>query len=159
MKYFLKDEQINLIIKYLIKEQDENNMFSELLEIRTDLILVAQKVYDEWEQDNEGYDELYGIGGICDDIADAMCNLIHSKTDYNCFTFYNEFDCHTSIYVYDTEKKLLYNVDIPPYVYESGTAYAWKKLKDINFNVNHVTITQKDYNDYLDENDEIIDSF
>jgi len=159
MKYFLTEKQFNLTLKSFINERNENNMFNDLVKIRADLILVAQKIYNEWEQDNEGYDELYGTGGICDEIADAMCDVVHGKTDYNCFTLYNEFDCHTSIYVYDIEKKLLYNVDIPPYIYESGIAYTWKKLKDVNFIVDHVAITEQDYDDYLDENGEVIDSF
>ena len=37
----------------------------ELKEARQEIIEKAQEVYDEWEQDDEGVDEVYGCGGIC----------------------------------------------------------------------------------------------
>lgn len=143
----------------IIKEQisqNKSDMYENLLNIRGDLILAAQKIYNEWKQDEDGYDEVYGSGGICDDIAGAMCSVIYSKTEYGCFTLYNEYDCHTSAYVYDIEKKLLYMVDIPPYVYETGTAYTWRKIKDVEFFIRNVTIEEYDYDDYLNEDGDIL---
>lgn len=147
------------ILEEIVNEtvSDNSKMYDELLSIRADLILAAQKIYNDWEQDEEGYDEMYGSGGICDDIADAMCGIVSEKTDYGCFSLYNEYDCHTSIFVYDSENKTIYNVDIPPYVYESGGGYDWKKLKDVRFKIQHVSITEEDYENYFDENDELIE--
>jgi hypothetical protein len=145
-------------VKNIIKES-ENELYNTLLSLRKNLILSAQKVYDEWEQDDEGYDEEYGTGGICDDIADSMCEVINEKTDYSCFHLYNEYDCHTSIYVYDKYYKLLYNVDIPPHVYETGYGYNWKKNKDVIIKINNVEITELSYDDYIDENGDLKNEF
>ena len=142
------------IREYFNKQQESSNnkLYDTLLILRNDLALSAQKVYDDWEQDDEGIDEIYGSGGICDDIADAMCDVINNKTNYGCFHLYNEHDCHTSIYVYDDTTKQIYNVDIPPYVYEKGTGYNWKKINDVSFNVNHIYIDEAEWDMYFDDN-------
>lgn len=136
-------------------ENPNNELYNTLLRLRSDLVLSAQKVYNDWEQDEEGYDEVYGSGGICDDIAEAMCEVINNKTNYGCFHLYNEYDCHTSIYVYDNSTKQIYNVDIPPYVYEKGTGYNWKKINDVSFNINHISIDEVEWDMYLDDNGDL----
>ena len=141
-------------IREYLNEQNEtsnNKLYNTLMVLRNDLALSAQKVYNDWEQDDEGNDEIYGSGGICDDIADTMCDVINNKTNYSCFHLYNEYDCHTSIYVYDTITKQIYNVDIPPYVYEKGTGYNWKKINDVSFNLNHINIDEVEWDIYLDD--------
>lgn len=139
--------------------ENTNELYSKISSLRRELALAAQKVYSEWEQDEEGYDEVYGSGGICDDIADAMCGVVNDKTEYGCFTLYNEYDCHTSIYVYDIGSKKIYNVDIPPYVYEKGTAYTWKKIQDVTFDVNNIDISEVDWDMYLDEDGNLKDEW
>jgi len=150
-------------IKTLLRENliNENNdkLYNTLLTLRKDLASSAQKVYDDWEQDDEGYDDVYGGGGICDDIADAMCDVIYNKTNYECFHLYNEHDCHTSIYVFDNNTKEIYNVDIPPYVYEKGYGYTWKKIKDVSFNLNHIDINEVDWDTYLDDEGNLKDEW
>jgi hypothetical protein len=149
------------LIKKLIKESLNSNskLFQTINNLKYDLINAAQKVYNQWEQDEEGHDEYYGSGGICDDIAEAMCDVINNKTKYVCFHLYNEYDCHTSIYVYDRENREIYNVDIPPYVYEQGTAYTWKKIPNVQFSQNNIIIDNmsSDYDNYIDENGNVRD--
>ena len=36
----------------------------------------VQQVYDSWNQDADGYDDELGTGGICQDIADAICFIL-----------------------------------------------------------------------------------
>jgi hypothetical protein len=150
------------INKFIFEYLDETTktssdvLYNTLINLKKDLAIAAQKIYDKWEQDNDGYDEYYGSGGICDDIADAMCNVIYRKTNYDCTTLYNEYDCHTSIYVYDSENKILYNVDIPPYVYEKGFGYTWKKIKDVKFHSDYISIVELDYDDFFNESGEMI---
>jgi len=154
---------IKNIIKNIILEELQSNskLFQTINNLKYDLINAAQKVYNQWEQDEEGYDEVYGSGGICDDIAEAMCDIINNKTQYGCFHLYNEYDCHTSIYVYDINTKELFNVDIPPYVYERGNAYTWKKIPNVQFSQNNIIINNmsSDYDDYIDENGNVKDNF
>lgn len=147
------------IREYFYEQNSNNTLYDTLINLREDLILVSQKVYDEWNQNEHGYDEYYGSGGICDDIADAMChNVINLKTNYGCFHIYNEYDCHTSIYVYDLATKQIYNVDIPPYIYESGTGYNWKKIKNVSFNVNHIDIIEVEWDNYFDNDGNLKDN-
>lgn len=141
----MKDIIAKKVKAYLNESFNENRMEKVLLSLRENLINTAQVIYNEWEQDEEGIDEFYGSGGICDDIADAMCKVINEKTDYGCFSLYNEYDCHTAIYVHEMETKTIYKVDIPPYVYEIGTGYNWKKIKDVSFNVDNVEITEEEW--------------
>lgn len=103
----------------------------------------AQKVYDAWEQDEEGIDDHYGAGGICDDIAESICEVINRKTTLECFVDYNEYDTHTSVFAYDYDNKRLFNVDIPPSVYETGGGYTWKKKNDVTFDRSDVVVEDR----------------
>jgi len=145
-------------IERLVIETSED-MKGDLEALADKFAKAAQEVYNEWEQDEEGYSEGYGSGGICDDIADKMCDVIYEWTNYGCFTRYDEYACNTSIYVYDTETKQLYNVDISPYNYETGGGYTWKKIPDVKFESSMVTVSDYmlDYDDYIDEDGEIIE--
>jgi len=145
-KIILTENQYNFLLK-----ENRSELYSYLESVKDNIAKAAQKVYDNWEQDEEGYDEVYGGGGICDDIADAMCNVIQG---YDCFHLYNEHDCHTSIYVYDTENKEIYNVDIPPYKYEKGYGYTWEKIQDVELSNKDVQINDLTYDEYIDEDGE-----
>lgn len=147
------------IIKNIIKENLNNALYQKIINIKPDLIKAAQTVYDQWDQNEDGEDEVYGVGGICDDIASAMCDVVSEKTEYDCFYLYNEYECHTSIYVYDLKSKLIYNVDIPPHVYETGGGYTWKKIKDIEFDKNDIQIVEVNWEDFIDEDGNVITDF
>ncbi len=118
--------------------------------LKSDFASSAKKLYDAWEQDDEGYSESYGSGGICDDIADAMVDIIHEKTPYTAFRHYDEHACHTSVYVYHCEEdnNILFFVDISPYVYEKGGGYTWKKINDVEFDESVVDVM--DMSGYFD---------
>jgi len=132
---------------------------SKLESLKTQFATVAQEVYNEWEQDHEGYDEMYGSGGICDDIADKMCDVVTSNSDYGCFTRYSEYECHTSIYVYDTANRILMHVDISPYNYETGGGYTWKKIPDVKFQPEMVEIQDMSgyWDEFMDQDGEVQD--
>jgi len=136
-------------IKILENIDGDGRLIQSIKALRVQLAQAAQGVYNEWEQDEDGYDEIYGGGGICDDVAEAMVNVIHNNTEFGAFHLYNEYECHTSIYVYDSTTKECYNVDISPYHYENGTAYTWKKIPDVQFIPNMITITPVNYDDYV----------
>ena len=44
--------------------------------MRTQLAAAAQRVYDDWQVDAEGYDWQVGAGGICHLIAEAMQDVL-----------------------------------------------------------------------------------
>lgn len=144
---------------YITEETSENKLYETLMSLRDDFAKNAQALYNEWDQDENGYDEIYGSGGICDDIADVMCTTVQEKTNYDCFSLYNEYDFHTSIYVFDIATKQIYNVNIPPHVYEIGAGYNWKKIKNVSFNINHINITEVEWDNFLDEDGNIKDDW
>lgn len=106
------------------------------------LAAAAQQVYDAWEQDEEGNDDVYGGGGICDDIAAEMASILSDHGMYDVQTQYNE--PHT--YVIGKFREGVFTIDIPYDVYESGNFYTWKKKKDVKFDPSHIQIYQLDHN-------------
>ena len=137
----------------LLKESADKQ---SIVALKNQIATVAQKVYDAWEQDEDGIDEMYGAGGICDDIADIIGDVIQANTDFTCTTLYNEYDYHTSVYAYNTDKKICYHIDINPFNYETGAAYTWKKIPDVVFDESMVEIDQVSYEDYVNDEGEWI---
>lgn len=126
-------------------------------------INAAQRVYDEWEQDEEGHDEEYGYGGICDNIAAKFGSII-GGLGLNSFTKYNEYDYHTSAYAYqcpenEDEQGILIQVDIHPFTYEKGAGYTWTKIPNVKFDASDVTIFDMSgyFENYVDGDCEMIE--
>lgn len=117
-------------------------IIKDLEQLAPEFAQAGQKVYDRWCQDEEGYCEDFGHGGICDEIAADILHIIQKHTDYNCFSNYNEHDMHTSVYVYQCDENpdedgnrygILIHIDIPYYHYEKGAAYTWAKIPNVKF--------------------------
>jgi hypothetical protein len=160
----MKDKIKNVVNKFLFESvygdrEQTKIMKKEIQATYPQLIAAAQKVYDEWDQDEDGIDEYYGSGGICDDIADEICQVIESLTPHNCFTRYDEYECHTSCYIYNVDTRLCFFLDIPYHVYETGGGYSWKKIKDVEFATNFIFIKQVDYDDFFDEDGDFINQY
>ena len=105
---------------------DINDIIDDIERITRDLARAAQDVYDDWDQ-VDGYSEAYGTGGICDDIAMEMANVIQRKLRLDAYSQYNEYDTHTSVFVQVDELQALIKVDIHPSHYEVGYGYTWQK--------------------------------
>lgn len=111
----------------------------DLLALKPLLVIAAQKAYDEWEQNAEGWDELLGFGGICQDIADNMAEVLTSQ----------EIDCHIlsalvgdqHVWVVCQLANGIYMVDIPPSIYEIGSGFVWRKKPDVIFEIEDIAIT------------------
>ena len=55
----------------------------KLKALRSKIAKAAQKVYDKWEQDDSGYSEHFmHDGGICQDIAEAICDVFAQPVAY-----------------------------------------------------------------------------
>ena len=142
-------------MKYLKLFEQFNSLQAYLENLRPQLAQAAQNVYDEWEQDEEGVDMMYGTGGICDDIADAMGALI----EYPSFTHYDEQATHTSLYVYNSPTQELYQVDIPPHRYEKGYGYNWTKIPNVKFTPDYIEIDPADWESFMDEDGNPLESY
>ena len=134
----------------------ENNYSEKLLnQLKKSIVPKVQKVYDEWNQNEEGYDEMLGFGGICQDIADAIADVI-SDTGIECTTVSQQTG-EQHVYVVAKMEDGVYNIDISPYTYETGGGYSWKKIPDVEFDERDIIINRLDsdknnYFTYIDEN-------
>ncbi len=67
------EEQLSLFpeeqLEYYPNESDKTSLKSQLNRLRSAMAKAAQSVYNDWAPDEEGIDEIYGGGGICDDIS------------------------------------------------------------------------------------------
>lgn len=154
------DRQIKGIDPYLNEmedgdyEDDEEEDFSDLKDeayLKTLFPLfvqAAQKVYDEWEQDEDGVDEVLGTGGICQDIAEGICSVM-SEHGIDCTSVSQQVG-EQHVYSMCKLQNGVYEVDIPPYSYESGGGYTWRKLPNIKFDDSYLVVSRvsSDPNDF-----------
>jgi hypothetical protein len=146
------NEQISRIrnIMDLNEQTDTDTLFS----LKSKLAHSAQEVYDEWEQDENGYCDILGEGGICQDIADAIADVL-SNNGIECSTV-SQVSGEQHVYVVARTEDGVYNVDIPPYLYETGGGYCWKKIPDVEFDerylvINRLSSDPDEYYDYIGE--------
>jgi hypothetical protein len=111
----------------------------DLERLKPALADAAQKVVDEWQQDEEGIDPELGHGGVCDRVAEAMLDTIYSYLQDVDGTF-GSFggEDHEWIVVSDGNEAFI--IDISPYVYETGSGYSWRKIENAKINPNDVLI-------------------
>jgi GNAT superfamily N-acetyltransferase len=95
---------------------------------RAEIARLAQQEYDAWAQDEEGYDEELGAGGICDAVANAIGGWLAGQGIDSTEGGQDGDDHAFQIAYNDTEA---YEVDIPPSVYETGGGYRWTKRPDV----------------------------
>ena len=141
-----------------VNETNEEGDSLKSVKVLNDVVLiriaeVAQKQYNAWEQNEEGYDEELGTGGICHLIADDLAGIL-IENGIECSTVSTD-DPH--VYLVCKFKEGVYMVDIPYYVYESGGGWTWKKKKNVIFDKGHVVVEKLDsdpeeyakYTDYI----------
>lgn len=95
-----------------------------------DLAGAAMKIYGEWLQDENGFDEELGQGGICHLVADAMVEVLSAAGVTNVTS------CHAQVgenhvFVVAGLADGVYAIDIRPEVYEIGRGYVWRKRQGI----------------------------
>lgn len=116
-----------------------SKFIQKLKDLRPKMVEAAQKVYDQWEQNEEGHDEELGAGGICDQVSDALGSVISENiSGVELFAGGQEGDDHA--YVIVQLEKEAFGVDIPPGVYESGGGYNWRKKQGVKFIPEYVVI-------------------
>lgn len=128
-------------LKTLITEGRLNSITQVNDELKQALAAIAQKVYDEWQQNEEGYDEELGTGGICHIIADEMADILFKHKIYNLQTQCTD---QPHVYLIGKFREGIFTIDIPYYVYESGGGWTWKKKPNVKFDGSHVEIYQLD---------------
>jgi hypothetical protein len=109
--------------------------------MRAQLAKAAQRIYDDWQLDTEGYDWQVGAGGICHLIADAMTDVLGK---HNVWSQSQSCSHEVHVNVIAQFREGIYIVDINPYDYETGGGYTWKKRPDIEFTPDFVTASKID---------------
>jgi len=103
------------------------------------LAAAARRIHDAWEQDIDGFDEEYGEGGICHDVADAMIDVLQRAGVDNAMPFHSTVG-ENHVWVVALLSDGVYSIDIPPHVYETGAGYVWTKRHDADIRGADVTI-------------------
>jgi len=113
--------------------------------LKPEICVVAQEVYDEWDEDEFEY---FG-GGICHLIADAIVDYLQSR-NIDAIPFSQQIDeVHVFTIAYDENTREACEVDIDPRIYESGAGYSWTKIEGVTFEPNHVWVGPIDFEDDL----------
>jgi len=102
------------------------------------MLQAAQRAYDAWEQDDEGLDPELGAGGICQDIAEEMAGVLLGQGIDAATVSQQVGDQH--VYVLARLVDGVYEVDIPPSVYESGSGYVWRKIPGVRFDESMLSV-------------------
>ena len=118
-------------------------MAQKLSSLRPALAEAAQKVYDQWEQDGAGQDAMLGPGGICQDIADALADVIMDN-GMNAHVMDNEGMGEQHVWVVAYSGNEAFHVDIPSGAYETGGGYTWSKIPDVQFDGTDISIQRAD---------------
>lgn len=125
-------------------------------QLKPTIAQAAQKLYDTWDQDEDGVCSVRDhAGGICHEIADEVVDILNDAGFEHVTTMsYSVGENHVSAVVATSDG--VYEVDIPPYTYETGGGYNWKKKPDVTFTPNDVVIDRlsrnpKDIENYLED--------
>ncbi len=95
------------------------------------IVKVAQKVYDEWDEDEDEY----AGGGICHLIAEEIAAIL-DRAGVDCVTANDNFVQH--VFVVAKLKEGVFSVDIPYDIYETGSMFSWVKRPGVKFDKDDV---------------------
>lgn len=115
----------------------------ELTPLLPELVQAAQEAYDAWSQDEQGEDPELGVGGICQDVAEAMSGVLNGH-GIDASTVDNQGMGDQHVWVVAKLSDGVYVVDIPPGVYETGSGYVWKKRPGVVFSPEHILVDRID---------------
>jgi hypothetical protein len=112
---------------------------NDLKSLLPDLAAAAQSEYDAWQQDEDGFDEELGSGGICHLIADRMVEVL-SDQGIEATSTHSEGVGENHVWVTAQVAEGVLMVDIPPGTYETGGGYVWRKRPGIVFTQGDVLV-------------------
>lgn len=127
------------------KRSQKISLYDELTGLKNNMAKAAQNAYNEWEQDESGQDEIFGGGGICDDISMKLAEVIADNIlNVNLTEGGQQGDEHMWLIAHRDNE--VYGVDIPPSIYEIGGGYVWDKIPDVIFSPEHINIWKIEIN-------------
>ena len=126
----------------------------DILSLRPQMAQAAQKVYDEWDQSGEEGDVELGFGGICQDIAEAIVEVLdHHGIEAGSVS---QSIGEQHVYAIAQVEEGVFEVDISPYTYERGAGYTWKKKPNVKFAPDDIAVSlidkdPKKFEEMIDE--------
>jgi hypothetical protein len=127
---------------------DSKQVEKEIDSLAPLFVKAAQEEYDAWTQDENGIDDEFGGGGICDAIANQISTIL-AENGFETAEGGQEGDDHA--YVFTAKDGHAFGVDIPPYIYETGAGYSWKKKEGVQFVPDHIEVYPVKYEDVFGE--------
>jgi hypothetical protein len=140
---------MRLRLKASVNRISSSDLQQALKALKSELVVAAQKVYDEWDaSDPEMGDALVGSGGICHLIVDEWMDVVQKHIpNVACQAFSHSDQVHVSLTVWlsdpnDDSKPLVdeevgevetVDIDVNPYNYETGAGYTWTKIPGVEF--------------------------
>jgi hypothetical protein len=126
-------------IRVYILQEAGQPLHYHIMALRHDIAKAVQKIYDEWVQNEESHNDIYGSGGICDEVSSAISGVLSKHIHGIEFTDGGqEGSDHAYPIVYNKDEA--YAVDVPPDVYEIGSGYSWKKRHNVTIHPNNIVI-------------------
>ncbi len=106
--------------------------------LRPQLAAVAQAEYDQWDEDDI---DTFAGGGICHFIAEKLAEVLDGA-GIQCGTVSSTHEQH--VYVVAVTPDGVYEVDVPYRIYETGGGFSWKKIPDVKFVPEDISIHMLD---------------
>lgn len=105
-----------------------------------EIMVRVQQEYDAWDQSGEFGDGDLGFGGICQNFAEIVAEVLNMK-GYETSTVSSTMG-EQHVYAVTKMHDGVYEVDIPYCMYERGGGYNWTKINDVRFSPNDLQITR-----------------
>ena len=138
------NENNNTVSKKSPSNPERDN--KEIRALLPELCSTAQKIYDDWDQDENGHDQEVGHGGICDLISQGFSEIF-AEHGWETNEGGQEGDNHSFLFIRKTpHSSKAFGIDIPPHIYETGGGYSWRKIPHVTFQPQHFTIWTEDPN-------------
>ena len=119
------------------------SLSGEIRALAGDLAQAAQKELDAWAPDAEGYDVEFGYGGACDAICRQLGEVLAEKVEgIELADGGQEGDDHAFVLCTRGGESVV--VDIPPYLYERGGGYSWRKIEGVHLEARDVLVEDID---------------
>lgn len=134
------NDEIDHVLRY--GKGKRSPLHEKLHELRPLLAKAAQEEYDAWDQSDEEYgDPDLGFGGLCQNVADAIGNVL-TEHGIDSQTRDNNGVGEQHVWVTANDDTHAYDVDIHPSHYETGGGYNWKKIPGVQFTPDHIDIDE-----------------
>lgn len=121
--------------QFLLENHEPTKTLENLESYKKDLVQLAQKVYDEWDEEDV---DTYAGGGICHLIADEFIDFLSYK-NIEATTMSSNQQQHVFTIALTQDGIIL--IDIPPGYYETGGGFSWQKIPDVKFDESYIQLS------------------